>query len=256
MTRQPGGPVTIIGSYVSPFVRKVLVCLDLKQVPYEIDPITPFFGDDRFTKLSPLRRVPVLIDDHVTIADSTVIVQYLDELYPERYPLYPVGAAARARARWLEEYADTRMADVIIWGVFNKAVIEPGVWGRPRDLDGIARAMRDEVPGVLDYLETQVPAAGFLFDLERIGIADIALASLFRNLGFARQRIDAERWPLTAVYIDRTLSQPAFTRLQRFEEAMMRTPIGQHRNKLAELGAPLTGVTVGSAAPRRGALHS
>ena len=34
-------PVTIIGSYVSPFVRKVLVCLDLKRVPYLIDPITP-----------------------------------------------------------------------------------------------------------------------------------------------------------------------------------------------------------------------
>ena len=39
-----------------------LVCLDLKGVPYEIDPIVPFLGDDRFSKLSPVRRIPVLID--------------------------------------------------------------------------------------------------------------------------------------------------------------------------------------------------
>ena len=40
-------PVKIIGSYISPYVRKVLVCLDLKGIAYEIDPIIPFMGDDR-----------------------------------------------------------------------------------------------------------------------------------------------------------------------------------------------------------------
>ena len=52
----------IIGSYVSPYVRKVLACIALKGLDYEIDPITPFFGDDNFERLSPLRRIPVLID--------------------------------------------------------------------------------------------------------------------------------------------------------------------------------------------------
>ena len=41
--------VQIIGSYLSPYVRKVLVVLDLKGIPYEIDPIVPFFGDDRIS---------------------------------------------------------------------------------------------------------------------------------------------------------------------------------------------------------------
>ncbi len=54
-------PVQIIGSYLSPYVRKVLVFLYLKGVPYEIDPIVPFFGGDRFGELSPVRRIPVLI---------------------------------------------------------------------------------------------------------------------------------------------------------------------------------------------------
>ena len=33
--------------------------LDLKGIAYQIDPIVPFFGNDRFTEISPLRRIPV-----------------------------------------------------------------------------------------------------------------------------------------------------------------------------------------------------
>jgi len=65
----PVSPMRVIGSYLSPYVRKVLACLDLKGLAYEIDPIVPFYGDERFTQLSPLRRVPVLVDDRATLAD-------------------------------------------------------------------------------------------------------------------------------------------------------------------------------------------
>src|SRR5258705_13095865 len=94
-------PVRIIGSYLSPYVRKVLVCLGLKGIGYEIDPIVPFLGDARFSKVSPIRRIPVLIDDQGTLCDSSVICEYLDDRHPEP-PIYPKGPAARARARWLE----------------------------------------------------------------------------------------------------------------------------------------------------------
>jgi len=69
-------PVRIIGSYLSPIVREVLVFLDLKGIPFQsegnrfqIDPIIPFFGHDRFSQVSPLRRVPVMIDDLVSLAN-------------------------------------------------------------------------------------------------------------------------------------------------------------------------------------------
>ena len=90
-------PVKIIGSYISPYVRKVLAVLIAKGVPYEIDPIVPFMGDDRFAELSPLRRVPVLIDDRGTLCDSSVICQYLEDRHPEP-ALYPADVADRARA--------------------------------------------------------------------------------------------------------------------------------------------------------------
>src|SRR6476620_6515428 len=75
-------PATIIGGPVSPYVRKVLAACEIKGVPYRLDPIVPFFGDDRFSEISPLRRIPVLIDEEVTLCDSSVICQYLDEKYP------------------------------------------------------------------------------------------------------------------------------------------------------------------------------
>jgi len=138
-------PVRVIGAYLSPYVRKVLAVLELKGLRYEIDPIVPYMGDDRFTALSPLRRVPVLIDDQVTLADSTVICQYLEDRYPEP-AFYPADIADRARARWLEEYSDSRMGDVLIWGLFDHAVISPAVWGTPRDRAAIDRIVNEEVP--------------------------------------------------------------------------------------------------------------
>jgi glutathione S-transferase len=243
----------VIGSYLSPYVRKVLAVLHLKGLDYEIDPIIPFLGDDRFTALSPLRRVPVLLDDRVTLPDSTVICEYLEERYPTP-ALYPADAADRARARWLEEYADSRLGEVIVWGLFNHAVISPAVWGAPRDLDEIRRIKDEDLPPDLDFLESQLPAEGFLFG--RLGIADIAIAAFFRNAAFARYRIDALRWPLTAAFVDRVLAQDCIARIQPYEALMLRTPIAEQRAALRAAGAPVAAETVGGTLPRKGVMRT
>ena len=143
-------------------MRKVLAVCEMKGVPYHLDPIVPFFGDDRFSELNPLRRIPVFIDDEVSVSDSTVICEYLEERYPSP-ALLPTSPAERARARWIEEFADTRMGDVCIWRIFYEAVINPFIWQRPRDKDKIARAVAEELPEVMAHLERLAPADGFLF---------------------------------------------------------------------------------------------
>jgi glutathione S-transferase len=241
---------TIVGSYLSPYVRKVLACLHLKGVDCSVDPIVPFYGDEEFARISPLRRVPVLIDGDVTIADSTVICEYLDERYAGA-PLLPSGAAARARARWLEEFADSRMGDVFIWRLYNQRVINRFVWQVPPDDAMVARAIGEEIPAILDYLEPQLPVDGYLFG-DAMSLADVAIASFFRNLEFARHAVDAQRWPTTMRYVRRALDAPAFALLRPFEEVCMRTPIARHREALMELGAPIAPATLGTARPRRG----
>lgn len=241
----------IVGSYLSPYVRKVLACLGRKGIPYEIDPITPFFGDDGFERLSPLRRVPVLVDDEVSLADSTVICEYLEERYPEPR-VFPVGAARRARARWLEEFADTRMGDVLIWRLFHQVVIRRYVFGESPDLTLVARARDEELPAILAYLEGEVPSEGFLDDEPLV--ADYALASFFRNAAFARCAIDGGRFPKTAAYVARVLGLPELAALRPFEELMLRTPIAGQRDALIAAGAPIAAETLGGATPRRGVM--
>jgi glutathione S-transferase len=244
--------VQVIGSPLSPYVRKVLVFLHLKDVPYEIDPIVPFLGNDRFSELSPIRRIPVLIDDRTTLCDSSVICQYLDDRWPAP-ALYPVGIVDRARARWLEEFADTRMGEVFIWRLFNEVAIKPFVWAEPTDPAVVERTLRDDVPAVLDYLESQLPAAGFAFG--DLSIADVSIATFFRNARFARFRIDAGRWPITAAFVERVLGIDAFTRLRPIEEALLRTPPTEHRTALEKLGVALTAQSHGTTTPRRGVMQ-
>ena len=237
----------IIGSYVSPYVRKVLACLNLKGLAYEIDPITPFFGDESFEAMSPLRRIPVLVDGDLKLCDSSVICAYLDEAYPDR-PLLPVDVKDRARARWLEEYADSRLGDVFIWGLFYPKIVHPAVWGQPGDAEKVERTLSTDAPAVLSYLESQVPAQGFLFG--DLGLADISIASFFRNAGYARFEIDAARWPRTAAFVARVFDQPALKVLEPFEQAQIRANPTGRRAALEAVGAPLTSETVGTSQPR------
>lgn len=246
-------PVRIIGSPISPYVRKVLVCLDQKGIAYEIDPIVPFFGNDRFSEVSPLRRIPVYIDDQVTLCDSSVICQYLEDRFPSP-ALYPASIVDRARARWLEEFADTRMGEVFIWRLFNQAMIRPAVWGEAPDPEVVERALHQEIPSILDYLESQIPADGFLFG--SLSIADISIAAFFRNAAFVRFQIDKDRWPRTAAFVERLHKSESFAKLAPIEKKMLRTPLPEHRTALAQLGVRLTATTYGTDSPRRGIMRT
>lgn len=237
----------VIGSYVSPYVRKVVACLNLKGLAYEIDPITPFYGDAAFARMSPLRRIPVLIDGDVTLCDSSVICQYLEDAYPDP-PLLPADIKDRARARWLEEFADSRMGDVFIWGLFYPKVVHPAVFGAPGDAARVDKTLREDAPAVLDYLEEQVPADGFLFG--GLGLADISIASFFKTAAYARFAIDAARWPKTAAFVARVLEHPALKVLEPFEQAQIRTSPAGRRDALQAAGAPLSDETVGTGTPQ------
>jgi glutathione S-transferase len=242
----------IIGSFVSPYVRKVLACMNLKRLEYQIDPITPFFGNDEFERLSPLRRIPVLIDGDFTVSDSSVICAYLDDAYPG-HPLFPADPKERARARWLEEFADTRLGDLFIWALFYQKVVRPAVWGEPTDEERVAKAEKEDIPRTLDYLERELPADGFLFG--DIGAADISIASFFRNGAYAGFETDAARWPRTAAFVGRVLEHPCIATLLPFEDVQRGSTIKGRRQALLDAGAKLTPETMGLREPRKGMMR-
>ena len=245
-------PLTIIGSYVSPYVRKVLACMNLKGIGYEVDPITPFFGDEEFRRRSPLCRIPVLIDGDFSISDSSVICAYLDEKYPG-HALLPADPEDRARARWLEEFADTRLGDLFIWNLFYQKVVRPLVWGEPTDDERVRKSLEEDIPVALDYLEGELPADGFLFG--DIGVADISIASFFRNGSYAGFEIDEARWPRAAAFVRRTLDHPSIAALLPLEDVQRNASIKGRRQALIDAGARLTETTLGTQQARRGMMQ-
>jgi glutathione S-transferase len=153
----------------------------------------------------------------------------------------------------LEEFADTRMGDVFIWQLFNQVAINPFVWGQKTDEATLKKTRAEDIPQVLDYLEAELPAEGFLFG--ELSVADISIAVFFRNAAFARFQVDAARWPRTAGFVKRMHALDCFARLIPFEDRMIRTPITRHREVLTEMHAPLLAETYGTGTPQRGVMR-
>lgn len=86
--------------------------------------------------LNPKAEVPVLVDGDVVVYDSTVILEYLEDRYPEP-PLYPKDAAERARCRQLEAAAD-EIVFPPLWDLIEEAFYPAGDGGR--DTERIERA--------------------------------------------------------------------------------------------------------------------
>ena len=113
--------LTVYGSPLSPFVRKVRVTLAEKGLEYTLKDVNIFPAPDWFEDISPLKRIPVLRDEEVgkeaTLPDSSVICAYLERKKPDP-ALYPKESFAYGRALWFEEYADSEMASAIGMGTF------------------------------------------------------------------------------------------------------------------------------------------
>lgn len=241
----------IIGSFVSPYVRKVLAVMEWKGIDYEVDPITPFFGNDEFERLSPLRRIPVLVDGDFVLTDSSVICAYLEDIRPSPATL-PANPKGRARARWFEEYADSRLGDVFIWNLFYQKIVRPMVWGEPGDQARIDKALTVEAPRELTYLENELEGRDWLCG--DFGLADISVASFFRNAAYAGFAVDRTRWPGVAAWLDRCFAQPVFETLLRYEDIQRSTSIGGRRQALADAGVHLTETSMAVREPRRGVM--
>lgn len=93
----------LYGRYASPFVRRVAVTLHLYGIAYRQVPLMPF-GADKLTlaDVNPIARVPALrLDDGEVLVDSTVILDYLDELVGPHRALTPAGGPQRRRVMTL-----------------------------------------------------------------------------------------------------------------------------------------------------------
>ncbi len=208
---------TLYGALGSPFVRKAIVALTEKGIAYDHDPVVPFGPNPEYRKISPLGKIPAFRDGDRTMADSSVILAYLERTHPEP-ALYPSDAYDYARALWFEEYGDGGLAPVLGGKIFFARIIGPRFMNQPTDEAAVQKALNEEVPPLFDYLEKELEGKDYLV-ANRFTVADIGVATIFVNFQFAGCTVDAKRWPKLAAYVERIHNRPSFKAVIEKEKA-------------------------------------
>jgi glutathione S-transferase len=192
-----------------PFGQKVRIVLAEKSLTYELIQIDLAQSDQRrpeFVRLNPFARVPVLVDEDTTVYDSTVIIEYLEDEYPEPPVLPTIGSSAlRARARLFEDFADTSFTLQV-----GQLMTEMGRPEAERDQGRVQRLHR-LIERALDYVNHELTGQQFLAG--DFSVADIAFAPRLLVLGELGLDASVNR-PNVDAWIKRMLERPSIQSLQ------------------------------------------
>ncbi|WP_410012978.1 glutathione S-transferase [Sodalis sp. C49] len=194
----------LLGSYTSPYVRKISVILLEKDIAFELVSASPNGRDACVTAVNPLGKVPVLLNERGEgIFDSPIIAEYLELAHPEP-PLLPADRLEALRVRQIEALAD---------GVTDAAmaiVRECGRGGGPDE--NVLLNQRAKICRGLDALEEHAHE-GRLLNGPTLTLADIAVAC---TLGFINYRRVMPNWcvnrPMLVALAERLFARTSFAR--------------------------------------------
>jgi glutathione S-transferase len=157
---------------LSPYAQKVKIALDEKGIAYEARMPTAIGSgtpDSAFLKSNPRGEVPSLIDGDAAIFDSTIILEYIEDKWPEP-TLLPKDPLARAMARTIEDVMDTSF-EPINWGMGEIKWFKRAEGERARTLEASAS---NQARGLYAWLSRQLGEKDW-FGGERFGLADISV---------------------------------------------------------------------------------
>ncbi|HHG8770900.1 TPA: glutathione S-transferase [Raoultella planticola] len=196
----------LIGSYTSPFVRKISVILLEKEIPFEFVNELPYSDVNGVAKFNPLGKVPALVtDDGECWYDSPVIAQYL-ELLDVTPAMVPSDAKAALKMRQFEALAD---------GVMEAAQALVREKARPAAQQSESELLRqrEKVARGLDALEANI-VNGSLRPGE-VNLATISAACAIAYLNFRRV---APGWcatrPQLIKLVESLFQRPSFARTE------------------------------------------
>lgn len=198
----------VYGIPLSPFVRKVQWALAHKEVEYESIPTMPGDTSPEYRALSPLGKIPALVDGDFSVSDSSIILRYLDAQYPQN-PLYPSDAQANATVSWLEEFADTKLAEACA-AFFRERFVNPKMMNKPTDQSVIDDSEANLMPPLLEYLESVVQDSGYFFG-DALSVADLSITSAFVNAQYGDYQVDKAKYPKLAGYLERAMQSSLVT---------------------------------------------
>ncbi len=192
------------GTLRSTNASKTKVVLEEKGIDYRVETVRP--GDvwkkvPEVLAKHPLGKVPYIDDGELTLYDSTVINEYLNDAYPQP-PLLPADPALRGRARALENYADE--------GILSRHL--PPIWmpwwspEDKRDTEAMEKGREGLRVQTFPFVEEQLEGREYLCD--EFTLADVPFMAIAMVLQVDGMDVDA--FPRVKAYLERLRGRPSY----------------------------------------------
>nr|OQO31603.1 hypothetical protein B0A51_00754 [Rachicladosporium sp. CCFEE 5018] len=163
---------------VSSYAQKIRIALREKGL--EFDFATPQAlgsgaANPSLSAQNPRLEVPTLVDGDFAVFDSTIILQYLEDAYPDS-PLLPKDAKERVGVRHVEEICDTT------YEAINWAYGEVNVFGRAEGevKEKLMAEMKRQTIEIQTWLGSQLGDRPY-FNGETFGYGDICVAPIYNR---------------------------------------------------------------------------
>jgi len=168
----------LIGTYVSPYARRVAAALVSRAIQYEHEDLNGYANPVRARELNPVGKVPILeLDDGERLIDSAAILDYLDELVGSKHALVPRSGLARRTALRLSTISTT-VCEQITARYFEQQ--RPSGCTQPELLE----RYRLQIIGGLKALDAASSSNGAI----RVDFLDIATISAVIAFEYAQRR--------------------------------------------------------------------
>ncbi|GMJ10740.1 glutathione S-transferase tau 7, GLUTATHIONE S-TRANSFERASE 25 [Hibiscus trionum] len=189
-----GDEVKLFGMWASPYSRRVELALKLKGIPYEYIEEDLSNKSPSLLKYNPIhKKVPVLVHNQKPVAESLVILEYLDETW-ETHPFLPQHPYERAKARFWAKFIDEKLFPTV---------------AKLRHMAGKEKEEAiEEAQQQLKIMEDELKGKQY-FTGQRMGYLDIAANVLiwFRVVGelIGETVLTAEKFPLICEWIEKLM---------------------------------------------------
>jgi glutathione S-transferase len=189
------------------FCHKALIALYEKDLPFE--PVFIDLSDPehraRLASVWPMMKFPVLRDEAAMriIPESSLIIEYLDEIAPERPRMIPSDSKGALQARLWDRFFDGFVSVNV-----TKTVVDEFRPEERRDHDGVAQA-KATIRQALDLFEKEVAGREWAIG-NQFSLADCSAAPA---LFYAGTIVPMDEYPNVRGYFERLLARPSFARV-------------------------------------------
>ena len=189
------------------FCHKALIALYEKDLAFQPVFIDLSDAEDRARLKSvwPMMKFPVLRDEAAAriIPESSLIIEYLDEIAPDRARMIPEEPRAALQARLWDRFFDGFVAVNVTKTVVDRFRAE----GRT-DPDGVAEAQAT-MRQALELFEREIPGREWAVG-NQFSLADCSAAPA---LFYAGTIVPLDDYPHVKAYFERLLARPSFARV-------------------------------------------